>query len=373
MRRGVDLFLGVVYLGIGALVLAVSLAAYERVFDDTVTVVVEADDVGNALRPGSEVKYLGVPVGSVEEIRPTSEGARLVLALDSDRAARIPRPSVVRMVPETLFGERYVSIVGNDGSDGTGFDDGDVLAQDRSDQALALEDLFDSLMPVLTAVDPAVLNSALSELAGALRGQGETLGDAVVEWGRYLERLNPKIPALARGLDRLGKVAHTYADAAPDLLVAMSDLATVSRTLASRQAELEELFDTVTGAADTTTGWLTPEVSTIDELSKESRLVLELLAHYAPSFPCLGKALTELIPRTDAVLGKGTDEPGLHVELSVIPGRKAYRPGVDTPVLHSGGSVRCPEQVGGGGRRGGALPTWAPLIIGPMATPSGVS
>lgn len=373
MRRGVDLFLGVVYLGIGALVLAGSLAAYERVFDDTVTVVVEADDVGNALRRGSEVKYLGVPVGSVEEIRPTSEGARLVLALDSDRAARIPRASVVRMVPETLFGERYVSIVGNDGSDETGFDDGDVLAQDRSDQALALEDLFDSLMPVLTAVDPAALNSALSELAGALRGQGETLGDAVVEWGRYLERLNPKIPALARGLDRLGKVAHTYADAAPDLLVAMSDLATVSRTLASRQAELEELFDTVTGAADTTTGWLTPEVSTIDELSKESRLVLELLAHYAPSFPCLGKALTQLIPRTDAVLGKGTDEPGLHVELSVIPGRKAYRPGVDTPVLHSGGSVRCPEQVGGGGRRSGPLPTWAPLIIGPMATPSGVS
>lgn len=373
MRRGVDLVLGLAYLGIGALVLVASMAAYQKAFTDEVEVLVEAGDVGNALRPGSEVKYLGVPVGTVDDIRPTSGGATLVLTLEPDRARTIPRGSVVRMVPETLFGERYVSIVEADGADDrTGLRDGDVLVQDTSDQALAVEDVFDSLLPVLTAVDPASLNAALSELASALRGQGDDLGAAFVEWGDYLVALNPEIPALTRGLDRLGDVAQTYADAAPDLLAAMDDLAVVGRTVADRRADLEDLFGTVTGAADTTTGWLRPEVGTIDRLSAESRAVLEVMARYAPSFPCVGKALTSLIPRTDAMLGEGSDEPGLHVELVVVPGRAAYGTG-DGPVLRSGAPVRCPRVSGSADPRQAGLPAWTPIVTGPAVIPAGVS
>jgi phospholipid/cholesterol/gamma-HCH transport system substrate-binding protein len=373
MRRGVDLVLGLVYLGLGALVLVGSMAAYQKAFTDDVEVVVEAGTVGNALRPGSEVKYLGVPVGTVDAIRPRDDGASLVLSLDPDRARTIPRASVVRMVPETLFGERYVSIV-EDGADaGAGLRDGDVLSQDTSDEALAVEDVFDSLLPVLTSVEPAALNAALSELAGALRGQGDDLGAAFVEWGDYLARLNPEVPAMMRGLERLGDVAETYADAAPDLLAAMDDLAVVSRTVVDRRADLERLFSTVTGAAGTTTGWLEPEVGTIDALSEQSRAVLEILGRYAPTFPCIGQALTTLIPRTDAVLGAGTDQPGLHVELTVVPGRPAYRPGIDSPVLRAGAPVRCPRMSGSVDPRLGALPAWTPLIVGPMAVPAGVS
>lgn len=370
-RRGVDLVLGFVYLGIGALVLAGSMAAYQKVFTDDVRVVVEAGDIGNALRPGSEVKYLGVPVGTVDEIRPTGDGATLVLEIDDERARTIPREVVVRMVPETLFGERYVSIVQDGSDDTTGLADGDVLRQDASDEALAIEHVFDSLMPVLTAVEPAQLNAALSELAAALRGQGVALGDAMLEWGSYLERLNPEIPALTRGLDRLAQVADGYADAAPDLLAALDDLTVVSRTLVARRAELEDLFGTVTGAADTTTGWLAPQVATIVGLSEQSRAVLEILAHYAPSFPCLGKALTALIPRSDAVLGAGTDEPGVHVELTVVPHRAGYRPGSDGPVLSSGAPARCPRISGSTSPRYSGLPAWTPLIAGPLSVPGG--
>jgi phospholipid/cholesterol/gamma-HCH transport system substrate-binding protein len=222
---------------------------------------------------------------------------------------------------------------------------------------------------VLTSVEPAELNAALSELAAALRGQGVELGDAMVEWGGYLQRLNPKIPALIRGLDRLAEVSHTYADAAPDLLAAMDDLRVVSRTVVERKAELDVLFTTVTGASNTTTGWLEPQVETVVGLSEQSRAVLELLAHYAPTFPCLGKALTDLIPRTDAALGAGTDEPGLHVELSVVPERVPYAPG-DGPGL-SPGAPRCPASAGSTDPRYSGLPAWTPLVVGPLSTPAG--
>ncbi|KAA1426144.1 MCE family protein [Nocardioides antri] len=370
MRRGVDIVLGFAYIGIGLLVLAGSMAAYQKVFTDDVRVLVEAGDIGNALRPGSEVKYLGVPVGTVDDIRPTADGATLVLDIESDRAGTIPRAAVVRMVPETLFGERYVSIVQEGADDETGLRDGDVLRQDASDEALAVEHVFDSLLPVLTAVEPAELNAALSELASALRGQGAALGDAMVEWGDYLRRLNPEVPALTRGLDRLAEVADTYAEAAPDLLAAMDDLSVVSRTVVERREALEELFGTVTGAAGTTTGWLAPEVGTIVGLSEQSRAVLEVLAHYAPSFPCLGRALTDLIPRTDAALGAGTDEPGLHVELFVVPARSPYGAG-DSPALSPGAPPRCPSTGGSTDPAYAALPAWTPLIAGPLSTPEG--
>ncbi|KAA1419347.1 MCE family protein [Nocardioides humilatus] len=370
MRRRIDLALGLLHIGLGVLVLAGSIAVYQKVFTDQVRVTVETSDVGNALRPGSEVKYLGVPVGVIDEIRPEGDGAILVLALDADRARTIPRAAVVRMVPETLFGERAVSIVQADAGGETGLRDGDELHQDASDEALGVEQVFDSLLPVLTAVQPAELNAALTELATALRGQGAVLGDAMEEWGAYLERLNPEVPALTRDLDHLGEVARTYADAAPDLLAAMDDLSAVSRIVVDRKAELADLLGSVTAASSTTSGWLEPEVGTVVGLAAQSRAVLEILEHYAPSFPCLGKALADLIPRTDAALGAGTDEPGLHVELAIVPARAAYRPG-DRPHLVAGAPARCPGASGSTDPRLSGLPAWTPLVVGPLTTPAG--
>ena len=56
----------------------------------------------------------------------------------------------------------------------------------------------------------------------------------------------------------------------------------------------------------------------------ESREFLEMLARYSPEFPCLNQALVEQIPLMDRALGKGTDEPGLHAEISVVPSRGRY-------------------------------------------------
>jgi phospholipid/cholesterol/gamma-HCH transport system substrate-binding protein len=64
----------------------------------------------------------------------------------------------------------------------------------------------------------------------------------------------------------------------------------------------------------------------------------------------------------DQVLGKGTDQPGVHAEITVVPPGQAYVPGRDDPV-HRGGVPHCPsgpvdavapDQV----------PGWARLLMG---------
>lgn len=340
MRRRLDVVLGVVYIGLALGLVAASLAAYKGVFSRDVEVTLQATAVGNALHVGSDVKFLGVPVGKVAAIRPQGGGATIRLAIDSDEASSIPRTSVVRMTPESLFGERYVSIVPVSGEPGAmgsaaagrttgtaatrsmaveGLRSGDRLRQDTSDQALQAEDLFESLMPLLQAVQPAKLNATLGELATALGGQGRATGDAIVQWGSYLAELRPYVPALARDLDLLGRVSHAYADASPALLRGLATLTTTTGTLAEKHEELTTLLKASTSAAGEGATWLEHNSNSLVGLSRESRAVLEVLARYAPLFPCVSASIVQLMPRMDSALGKGTGEPGLHADVQVVP------------------------------------------------------
>lgn len=319
MRRRIDMLLGVVYIGLALALVAASLAAYKGLFSRDVDVTLQATAVGNALHVGSDVKFLGVPVGKVAAIRPQGGGATIRLAIDSDQASSIPRASVVRMTPESLFGERYVSIVPA-GPSATGMlRSGDRLAQDTSDQALQAEDLFESLLPLLQAVKPAKLNATLGELATALGGQGRATGDAIVSWGSYLAQLRPYVPALARDLDLLGRVSRAYADASPALLRGLATLTTTTGTLAEKHQELTTLLTSSTSAAGDGATWLEHNANSIVGLSREARAVLEVLARYAPLFPCVSASIVRMMPRMDAALGKGTGEPGLHADVKVVP------------------------------------------------------
>lgn len=380
-----DFVLGLLYIGLALAVVVGSLAVYNRVLSDDITVTLDADNVGNAIRKGSDVKYQGVPVGRVTVIEPASSGARLTLSIDNTAADTIPGDVLAQMLPASLFGERYVALVST-GDLGTPLADGDQIVQDGSDEAQQISDLFDSLLPVLTAVQPEKLNATLSELAQALDGRGDDIGTALVQWGDYLEELNPHVPALTRDLALLGDVAQTYDDAAPDFLLALQDVATTTETFTEERGQLDTLFATVTTAADTTTGWLSRNSNTIIRVARDGRKVLSVLGRYSPEFPCLAHSLVDLIPQMDDALGAGTARPGIRAVVKVVPHRDAYRGG---PTVRGGGPVSCPGANGGTvsaravtnsptesrvlnemvGLRDGSdpedLPDWSALVIGP--------
>ncbi|NED52776.1 ABC transporter substrate-binding protein, partial [Micromonospora aurantiaca] len=66
-------------------------------------------------------------------------------------------------------------------------------------------------------------------------------------------------------------------------------------------------------------------------LAATSRPTLELLRKYAPEYPCTLRMLTEFVPVMDEVLGKGTEQPGLHVNVKTLPSKGRYVPGRDRP------------------------------------------
>lgn len=341
--RFTDVLIGAGYLAMVVVLIVAAFLAYNRAFVSSVDVKLQAGSVGNALQDGSDVKLHGVPVGEVKNVQPSKSGATLTLALDPKVSDEIATNVTARLLPKTLFGERYVSLITPDAVAGRGLSAGDVIYQDTSNEAIELEDVFDELLPMLQSIQPDKLAAMLGEMSTMLRGKGTEIGDAMDVWDKYLDELNPHVPQMTKDFERLADVATTYDEALPDLLSALEAMTTTSKTMVDREGDLRSVYANVVTSADTSRGWVAGNQQTIEVLSSSSRKALEAVRPYARQFPCLLRSTRKFIPQMDKVLGKGTGEPGIHVVLNVVKARGKYVPGRDKPSYSWGGKPRCPR------------------------------
>ncbi|MEU9191925.1 MCE family protein [Streptomyces hundungensis] len=332
---------GVVFLLVPALLIWLSIAVYDKDFTRADTVTVRASSVGNEMHPGAEVKLRGVVVGEVRTISADGEGARLTLALQPDKRRHIPSDVRAQMLPTTLFGERFVALVPPPSPSPRALPADATIPQDRSSNAIELEQVLDHVLPLLTAVKPDKLSATLSAVATALRGRGSRLGDTVVTLDAHLKKFNPNLPALNADLVHLVKVSETYSEAAPDVLRALTDATTTTGTLVDQQTQLLGVYGQTTRTAQDLTAFFQQNKDNIIRLGAVSRPTLELLARYSASFPCTLRTLAGFVPAMDKALGKGTDKPGLHVTVKVVPSLGTYVPGKDTPAYGGGDGPHC--------------------------------
>ncbi|MFH8617628.1 MCE family protein [Streptomyces sp. NPDC017979] len=336
---------GLVFLLVPVLLVWLSVSVYQKDFSDDATVTLLTSSAGNEMHTNAEVKLRGVVVGEVRAVRADGNGARLTLAIDRDRLRHVPADVRAQMLPTTLFGERFVALVppasGAPSGGGRTLAAGDTIPQDRSSNAIELEQVLDDVLPLLTAVQPAKLSATLTAAAQALQGRGDQLGRTLVTLEAHLKELNPHLPQLNRDIARLVEVSRLYADVAPDVLDAVVDLTTTSGTLVDQQARLAELYGATTTTARELTDFLHANRHNLIRLAATGRPTLELLARRSPSFPCTLRTLAGFVPAMDKALGKGTDRPGLQVQVTTVPSRGAYRPGKDTPAYDSTGGPHC--------------------------------
>ncbi|CRK59556.1 MCE-family protein Mce1A [Alloactinosynnema sp. L-07] len=333
---------GLVFLLVVAGLVWVAIGFYRKAFTTVVPVSLETDRVGNQLREGSDVKLRGMIVGEVRSIRPTGDRAVLDLAIDPDSIDLIPDNVSAQLLPKTLFGERYIALQLPAAPSPTPLREGSVIPQDRTKSAIEIERVLDHLMPLLQAVQPEKLATTLSAMSTALDGRGEKFGETIVELNAYLERFLPSLPDLRADLTALAVVADTYADAAPDLLAAMSDLTTTTRTIVEQRSNLDALYASTTTAAVDLERFLAVNKNNLIELADTSQSTLAVLAKYAPEYPCLLENLVKAIPASERAFGKGTDHPNVsRVTMEIAASRGKYLPGVDTPRYDDKRGPRC--------------------------------
>ncbi|VVJ16826.1 MCE-family protein MceA [Amycolatopsis camponoti] len=337
--------LGLAFLLVAALFIAFTLAVYNKAFTPVTLVKLETDHVGSQLRTGGDVKVRGMLVGEVRSVLAKGDHAELELALDPDKTHVIPRNVSARLLPKTLFGERYVSLQLPGSSQGP-IKAGDVIPQDRSSTAIELQKVLDDVMPLLQAVQPEKLSSTLTAVSTALEGRGKQLGQTLVQLSDYLGKLNPSLPDVKADITGLANVANTYDKAAPDLLQALSDLTTTSRTIVDQRAQLSDLYATVTAASVDLTSFLQVNKDNLIRLTTAVQPTLDVLAKYAPEYPCLLEQLAGEVGPAELAFGKGTAHPEVsRVTIEFAASRGKYLPGVDEPKYEDKRGPRCYPQV----------------------------
>lgn len=305
---------GLVMVGVLAAFVAGAVASYQKTFVPSVDVTVLTARAGLQLPVNGDVRMRGALVGRITGISTTGRGVAISLALDPDAASHVPDDATARILPTTLFGQKYVELVGRD-SDGPAVADGATLREDTSRRAVEVTNVIDHLEPLLRAVRPQQLAETLQSLADGLRGRGEQLGRTAVALDSYLARLNLDLPALATDLRLLGVVAKTYGAATPDVLALLRNATATGDTVLDNRRALADFQAQLTRFARVTRRFLDVNGDGLVRLTARTRPVLELLGRYSPEFPCLfagllaaesvaGQAFRDGVFHADVALGK---------------------------------------------------------------------
>lgn len=335
-RRLLGLFFVVVILG--GLVFTVLI--YQKQFKSVVMVQLTADSIGKQLLPRSDVKVNGLIVGEVRNISDSNGKAKLALALDPDKAQLIPSNVSARFLPKTLFGEKYVALLMPDNR-GAPITDGDTIKQDTSKASVEVQRVLDGLLPLLRAVPPQDLAATLGAMVQTLDGRGKQLGQNLSTVNTYFTGMNKQLPALKADISGLADFSNIYTAAAPDLLAALADLTTTTKTVVDQRSNIDLLYSTIIDTSADLTGFLNANGPNIIRLSKDSTATLQVLARYAPDYACTFANFTRLIPQVDASIGAGTNRPGLRLKTEIVKDRGTYLPHQDEPNITDNRGPRC--------------------------------
>ena len=322
---------GAALLAVVAGLVTLSVLFFNQAFTSFDHVTVHVARAGLQLLPGSDVKVRGIIVGDVERISTNGNGADLELRLDPDKAKELPDNVTVRMLPKTVFGEKYVDLVLPQHPEGH-LADGAVIGIDQTRSTLEIDQALNDLLPVLRTVSPVELNHTLTALGSALNGRGEQLGQTIDQLDRYLRGFDPQLPQLHHDLAALSGVTRTYAAAADPLISTLGNLTVTSDTIVAEHQQLESFLTDVAGAANDTHDLLLTNARNLIAVNRFARPVVSLLARYSPEFPCFFRGYAGLVPRIHDAVPK---TPGLnhaaHVVVEFVPSYPTYSNPIDLP------------------------------------------
>ena len=347
LRRRV---LGIVFFVVLALFLTFTIGAFNKTFTDVVKVDLLSDSVGNALPPNADVKVRGMLVGEVRSASTTDGVVTSVLAIEPDKAELIPSDATARLLPKTLFGERYVSLIIPEGTTAPPLSAGTVLHQDKSGNAIEVGEVLDGLLPLLQAIPPQDLANTLGSLAQGLTGRGAELGLTVDRLEEIFREVNTELPAVQEDLRKFADFSQTYSESAPDLVNALDTLRTTGNTVVEKQNQVNTLLASLTATSSTTAAFLETNAQSIITLSADSREALQLLAQYSPTFGCTFKGFAETTPKAAKILSADAPDPGVRANIQIVNPKGRYIPNQDEPRLVDNRGPVCYDNVTEPGR-----------------------
>jgi phospholipid/cholesterol/gamma-HCH transport system substrate-binding protein len=321
--------LGVAFLALLVFFGWLTYAIFNKSFVRTADVTLQTSHVGLQLSKHADVKLRGLLVGEVRDVDvDASGGATIDLALKPESLQAIPKNVSARILPKTLFGEKYVELVVPAQPAGQRLAAGDTIVRDKSSVGIELETVLDDTLPLLRTIKPEQLNATLNAMATALEGRGDDVGENLVLLNDYLKQINPHVPALNDDVSKLADVAGTYNEATPDLMRLLENSTKTGNTVVLKEQALHDFLTDLATTSTSTRTFLEQNETSLISVGEISRPTLNLLETYSPQYKCLLEGMANYIPRFEDAFGEGEhfdgSAPALHITLELVPQRQSY-------------------------------------------------
>ena len=261
------------------------------------TVVATFDDVGDLQTRGG-VQVADVRVGSIAEIKLTDDfKARVKLRLND--GVRIPKASTALVRTTSLLGEKFIELRPT-GDPGTGpfLGDGDVIGQTA--EAPELEFIAEEAVTVLGAVSGDDLAAVIRTGAEGFGGRQEELGNLLSDLSTISRTLAERSSAITAIIDGLDRATVTLADGSDDIAEMLGNLATTTQVLADNRQRAITALDRISALVDNQNRLLDRYRGDIDRQIKQVEAIVAIAATQTAEVSNLLdwlQTFTERVPR----------------------------------------------------------------------------
>lgn len=254
----------------------------------SITVTADFDDVGDLVK-GHSVQVADVRVGRITGIKLTDD-FKAHVTMSVRESARVPRDSTAYLRTTSLLGEKFVELRPNDTAHpdrAPYLKDGDRIA--KTGEAPEIEFFAEEAINVLGAVTGDDLATLVDTGAKGFGGRGEELKSLISDLSTISATLASRTDDITSIIDNLDRATTTLAGGKDDVTQLLTNLATTTKILSDNRNRA---------------------VSALQQLSRLAAVQNDLLSRYSAD-------MDRQIKQIDAIVGVAasqTDEVGRLVD-----------------------------------------------------------
>ncbi|MDT8912971.1 MCE family protein [Amycolatopsis sp. PS_44_ISF1] len=259
--------------------------------------------------PNSDVRVLGVPVGSVTAVQP--QGTEVKVTMQVRPGLRLPADAGAAVITPSLVADRYVQLT-PPYTGGPEFTGGPIPRQ-RTVTPVEVDQLLASLKQLMGALGPNGANKdgAVSELlttsATALDGNGRLAGQAIRNLGELARTAGDSKDDLFSTVDDTGRFTAMLAANDDQVKQAAGQLASISQVLAGQRDQFPAALDELTQALGVVQGFIKDNRgrvrSDVDKLAEVTRTLAAQKQSLSEALSAAPNALTNLLGAYDPAAG----------------------------------------------------------------------
>jgi virulence factor Mce-like protein len=253
------------------------------------------------LYPGSDVRVLGIPIGTVDDIEPLGDKVRVQLSIDDDYD--VPADANAIVLAPSLVSDRYVQFAPvYDG--GPTMEDGAEIPLERTAIPVELDAVYGALDELSAALGPdgANANGALSDLvdvgAANLEGNGAALNRTLTGFSQAVETLAENRDDLFSSVENLQTFTTALATIDAQVGQFNANMAAVADLLAGEREDLKEAVALLTDALGDVAGFVrdntTLLTTNVDRLADVTLVLVQQRAKLAEVLDVAPAALSNL-------------------------------------------------------------------------------